>query len=955
MGGARFAPEFAGESAPADPIAVDFRTFYLVDLPKGAELGDALDRFRALPEVISASPIPLVATSAVSDVSAPPNDSLAVGTGGWWIDQVSDHDVDALEAWGETQGDTSLVVAIIDTGVVPYHPDLGGDGSSHGQIWTNWREEGGAPGVDDDGNGFIDDVAGWDFVDLPDSTGVTPGEDWRDQDGDPNDFVGHGTVVAGLVGAIANNRIGVAGVAWKVRLMPLRVGWSLTERQTGVVDMSFVAQAVRYATRMHVAVLNLSLSTEALIELQSAIVAAERAGLVVVVASGNNGSSDYLGTVPGVISVAASDRYDQVPRWSNVGPQVALAAPGAAVASTSLTRVATDSLGLRQSTYIPDANGTSFAAAVTSGAVTLVQARRSSEGLRPLTSAQMRLVLMRGADDISAENPLVTGYGAGRLNIPRSFDVSSRVEVGGRGARVLGPAAVLPTHTGDPWLACVTSDRRFVILGTPALDTVAAVTLDDDPLPGVAAADLGGGRGLGIFVTSTHGRIAGFTGGGRPLPGWPVTASAGPAGVALGDLDGDGEVEIVYASADSRLWIWEPNGSARPGFPLRLPAGGLGIPTALALADLDLRPGAEILFTQFDGTVHAVRGDGRELAGWPVTSTDDAVPGAPVVAATPEGAEVVVACPQSIRGIRADGTTRFRHAWSATPNFDLAVGDLDGDGADDVVIATGAAVQAIHADGEPLTGQWPFLRGTSETGALLIGGAPGQRLVLEQMGGAPLALAPDGSAQPRPTSIPIAGAYSSLTMVHDTSWLFTQSWQDSTWYGLQTTARLAEAAPWPTSRGNQARSGSRLDPAPLAEVAPDPVTRLAAAAVTDTSALLSWIASGDDGMLGRADHFLVRATAQPSPGISAVDFLEWTVPATVDGGAPMETILSPLAPATHYEVSVTAFDRAGQRSLPAAAAFTTGEGPLARSRLACASNPTTGPVRFVWRLREGAG
>src|SRR5439155_24247450 len=150
--------------------------------------------------------------------------------------------------------------------------------------------------------------------------------------------------------------------------------------------------------------------------------------------------------------------------------------------------------------------------------------------------------------------------------------------------------AVLPTCSGHSWPACVTSARRFVLLGTPALDSVAAVTLDDDPLPGVAAADLGGGCGLGIFVTSTQGRIAGFTGGGRPLPGWPVTASAGPAGVALGDLDGDGEVEIVNASADSRLWIWEPNGSARPGFPLRLPAGGLGIPTALALADLVLRP-----------------------------------------------------------------------------------------------------------------------------------------------------------------------------------------------------------------------------------------------------------------------------------------------------------------------------------------------------------------------------
>src|SRR5262249_24074476 len=147
-------------------------------------------------------------------------------TTSYWFAAPDHRDIQAPEAWDVTTGDSTILVAVLDTGVLPYHPDLGGTTAGYaGQIWTNEAEANGVPGVDDDGNGVIDDVHGYDFVDRP-SDGVVPGEDYAVPDNDPNDFAGHGTFVAGIIGARTNNGIGVAGTAWNVRILPVRVGWS---------------------------------------------------------------------------------------------------------------------------------------------------------------------------------------------------------------------------------------------------------------------------------------------------------------------------------------------------------------------------------------------------------------------------------------------------------------------------------------------------------------------------------------------------------------------------------------------------------------------------------------------------------------------------------------------------------------------------------------------------------
>ena len=112
----------------------------------------------------------------------------------------TDADIDAPEAWDITTGSRDVVIGVIDSGVDVTHPDLAAN------IWVNPGE---TPnnGIDDDGNGFIDDVNGWDFY---------------DDDNTPNDGNGHGTHVAGTIGAVGNNNLGITGVNWEVSILPLR-------------------------------------------------------------------------------------------------------------------------------------------------------------------------------------------------------------------------------------------------------------------------------------------------------------------------------------------------------------------------------------------------------------------------------------------------------------------------------------------------------------------------------------------------------------------------------------------------------------------------------------------------------------------------------------------------------------------------------------------------------------
>jgi subtilisin family serine protease len=248
----------------------------------------------------------------------------------WGLQQASDFDIDAPEAWRTEAGDPGVIVAVVDTGVVYNHPELDDN------IWANPGEIAGN-GVDDDGNGFVDDVRGWDFV---------------GDDNDPRDTDGHGTHVAGTIGAEGNNGAGVAGVNWDVSLMPLRAGDS-----SGLTSEDIAASFI-YACGKGAKVVNGSFggfvpSLSVLAALQSPACQ----NTLFVFAAGNDGFSNDIDPVypcsfgappddlPNIICVAATDRNDELADFSNYGfASVDLAAPGVDVLSTapSFSTVALD-------------------------------------------------------------------------------------------------------------------------------------------------------------------------------------------------------------------------------------------------------------------------------------------------------------------------------------------------------------------------------------------------------------------------------------------------------------------------------------------------------------------------------------------------------------------------------------------------------------------------------------
>ena len=234
----------------------------------------------------------------------------------------ADADIDAPEAWQVTTGSRDVIVGVVDTGIDYTHPDLAAN------IWVNPGEIAGN-GVDDDGNGFVDDVHGYDFA---------------NDDGDPFDDNGHGTHCAGTIGGVGNNGTGVAGVNWEVSLMGLKF-----LDASGSGSTSDAIQAINYATMMRTQYgQNVRVTSNSWggggssAAMRTAIEAGAAADIIFVAAAGNDGSDNDASpqypasyTSDAVVSVAATDRNDALAGFSNYGAtSVDLAAPGVGIVST---------------------------------------------------------------------------------------------------------------------------------------------------------------------------------------------------------------------------------------------------------------------------------------------------------------------------------------------------------------------------------------------------------------------------------------------------------------------------------------------------------------------------------------------------------------------------------------------------------------------------------------------
>jgi subtilisin family serine protease len=328
----------------------------------------------------------------------------------WFIDDGGTADVRLPAAWDITQGSASVRIGIMDTGVDLTHPDLAS------KIWTNPGEIPGN-GIDDDGDGYIDDVHGWDF---------------GNNDNDPNphaviDTVNygldegfHGTFVAGLAAAATNNGEGIAGTAWNCTIVPLKV-----VDLAGDITTSAVTAAFGYAAQQHLDVLNMSFGSSdttggAQAYFQALVDQAIAAGVVCVASAGNDNLStpNYPAACAGVLSVAATNSTNMRSSFSNWGPWVKVAAPGENMWSALCQNYVIDDFsqlfyevffGWDGFSPYMEGDGTSYSAPMVSGVCALVRSQHPT-----WSPAQVALQIVSSGDAVTYDAPIGIKLNAAR-------------------------------------------------------------------------------------------------------------------------------------------------------------------------------------------------------------------------------------------------------------------------------------------------------------------------------------------------------------------------------------------------------------------------------------------------------------------------------------------------------------------------------------------------------------
>lgn len=323
----------------------------------------AIRQLQALPNVAVAEP------NYIYELFASPNDpdyrkqwniNNAGQTDGWGRPGRFGLDIGAEKAWDITTGSKKVIVAVIDSGLNYNHPDI------KDNLWTNETEAKGKTGVDDDNNGYIDDIHGYDFV---------------NNDNDPIDDHGHGTHVSNIIGASGNQNLGMTGINWQVSIMPLKFA---TAEGKGNLEASI--KAIKYAVKMGARILNNSWGNDRYSELLEAAIKETTAQNILFVAAAGNSSRDNdvkpifpaSLKVPNIMSVAGLDIHGYLGGFSCWGlNSVHIAAPG-------------DSIYSLWNDRYREMSGTSMAAPHVSGVAALLLAKEPD-----LPALDMKERLMR--------------------------------------------------------------------------------------------------------------------------------------------------------------------------------------------------------------------------------------------------------------------------------------------------------------------------------------------------------------------------------------------------------------------------------------------------------------------------------------------------------------------------------------------------------------------------------
>lgn len=314
----------------------------------------------------------------------------------WYLDKVM-----AEFAWNHSVGSGNILIAVVDNAIAIDHQDLAPN------IYTNTAEDGGLTFLDDDANGFADDVNGYDLSDN-DNNPRPPANASGNGDG----FV-HGTHVAGVVSAKSNNGVGIASLGYNCKILPVKVA-----PDSDGAAFNKTIDGIFYALRTGADIINMSWGTyNNVAVLHSMIQQATGAGIVLVAAAGNDNTSDpfYPAAYPEVISVGATDQNDTKAGFSNFGSTLDVTAPGVDIYST---------MPEGNNTYA-NLSGTSMATPLVSALAGLILAQNGS-----FNAGQVRQRIIQGVDDISALNQGFNGQlGAGRINAFQSLGNVGLTEV----------------------------------------------------------------------------------------------------------------------------------------------------------------------------------------------------------------------------------------------------------------------------------------------------------------------------------------------------------------------------------------------------------------------------------------------------------------------------------------------------------------------------------------------
>lgn len=644
----------------------------------------------------------------------------------------------------EVMPEVNVTVAIIDTGVDVATGD-----------YRLWRNPGEVPGngLDDDGNGFVDDLHGYDTVDAPEFSFFAsphPSEDFTIPDPDARDVDGHGTAMAAV--AVAGWGAKALGVAPGARLMALRAGYR-TDRGTTSFQNDDLALAIYYAAVNGADVMSMSLGGPGRSQMvQDALDLALQNGCIAVASAGNDGLNTvaYPAAYPGVIAVAGLDRAGAKAAFSNFGDGIDLAAPAVGI------------LTLQPGGQPRLTTGTSPAAALVSGAIARLLATETDRG-------QVIPRLLALAAPLSETEPVYADrMGAGEVRLAPSLEVARssqtppsleqgesgalEVTLAGRGFRSIdaldikhisdalvanGPPRLLWQQVNGPWL---TAAVELPVTVTPSGEHREALALLEATVGGatsllpvtatigalhtrrfstVLGASLWGGPVVGDLegdgaeeiALASNGQLHVLDGNGSPLPGWPRLLDGDVvASPLLADLDADGRLDVLMGTFNGLLYAHDAQGVPLPGWPVSL--GPQEIKASPVVADLTGDGQLEVIVGDYAGQVHALDRRGRSLPGWPVAMSDQIFATVLVL----EGRIIAADKGGQVAAFSPTGALLWSIDVGGPVYSSPVAGDVDGDGFPEILLGTGDSrggviddsfLHLLELDGA-LAASWPM-------------------------------------------------------------------------------------------------------------------------------------------------------------------------------------------------------------------------------------------------------